>query len=104
MWIENFRQFLNHSLQRFADWLRGGELLWARWGRRGLAYPEASLPALEGFGPGEAQFSIDPQHGGWRADLSYRYRSLHCQVQASALELTPGMQRVHRALQGLEEA
>jgi hypothetical protein len=100
MWIDSFRQFLNRSFQRFADWLHAIELR-ARWRSAPL---EASLPALEGFGPSKVQFDIDAQHGNWRADLTYRYRSLHCLVQVSLFEPTPGMQHIYRALPRPDEA
>jgi hypothetical protein len=104
MWFDTFRQFLNHSLQRIADWVRGVEILPAHWFHWDPTSLGASLPALEEFGPGEAHFSIDPQHGGWRADLSYGYRSLHCQVRVSILEPTPGMKQIYRMLREPDEA
>ena len=112
MWIDSFRHFLNRSFQRFADWVGNAGLLPARLVRRRPAPLEASmqarlharLPALEGFGPGEAQFYIDAQHGNWRADLTYRYRSLVCLVQVSIPEPTPGMQHIYGALRGPDDA
>jgi hypothetical protein len=95
MWIEQFRQFLNQTFQRFMAWLRGvsGHLPWAP------AWLHERLPMLEGLGPAEVCFISDPQAGGWKADVSYHYRSLHCQLRISAMEPTSGMQKVYEALQ-----
>jgi hypothetical protein len=92
MWIESLRQFLNHSFQRFTDWLRGLERLPARWFHREPTLQ--SLPVLEGFGPGSVEVSLDPHTGRWVADLSYHYRSLTCRLRVTELEPPSGLQRL----------
>jgi hypothetical protein len=101
MWIESLRQFLNHSFQRFADWLRGLEQLPNRLFHRGAA---ESLPVLEGFGPGKVKISLDPQSGRWVADLSYHYRSLTCLMRVSEMEPPAGMQQIYTALHSPDES
>jgi hypothetical protein len=104
MWIENFRQFLNHSLRRFEDWARCLSLPQALRSRRVPESAQKSLLALEGLGLEKAQFSTDEQHADWCVNFSYRYRSLHCQIQVSILEQTSGMLRIYEVLQRSDEA
>jgi len=101
MWIQSIRQFLDRSLQRFTAWLRSLEQLPTRLFHREAL--ERSLPLLEGFGPGQVKYSLDPHTGRWCADLSYHYRSLTCQMRVSELEPLPGMQRILTALRGADD-
>jgi hypothetical protein len=104
MWIENFRQFLDRSLQRSGDWVRGLDFLPACLVRRGAVSVDGSLPAPQGLGHGEVAFATDALPKGLYVDLSYRFRSLHCHVRVRILEPTPGMQRIYWVLQESNEA
>jgi hypothetical protein len=95
MWIENFRQFLNRSLQRIGDWARGLDFLPACLVRRGPVSLQESLPA---------QRAIDALPTDWYVDISYRFRSLQCHMRVSILEPTRGVKFIYRALQGQDEA
>jgi len=101
MWIENFRQFLIRSFQRIMNWVRGLERdptdLFHQIATR------ASFVDLNGLGPSEAEFSIDPQNGRWCVDLSYHYRSLTCRMRVSALEPSQGIQHIYALLQAVDE-
>lgn len=103
MGIENLRQFLDRSLQRIGDWVRGLDFLPACLVRRGSVSLDGSLPAQQGFGHGEVPPAWDALPKDLHVDLSYRFRSFHCHVRVRILEPTPGMQRIYRALHGSNE-
>ena len=104
MWIENFRQFLDRSLQRIGKWARGLDFLPTCLVCRGSVSPDGSPSAQKGFGHGEMAFAMDALPEDLYVDLSYRFRSLHCHMRVRILEPTPGVQRIYRALQGSNEA
>jgi hypothetical protein len=95
MWLKNFHQFVNHSLQRIADWACGIEFLPAWLVRRSAVPQEDSPLGLHGFGGGEAETAVE---------LSYRYRSLHCHIRVGVPEPAPGMKFIYRVLQGSDKA
>ena len=114
--MNSFRRFLERSFRRLTGWMQsaasppaaktppGTENLLARLYRWSPVGIRANLPDLEGLGPGEAllagQAAAEALQNGWRLDLGYHYRSLDCQVQVSLQPLTPGLQRILRALSG----
>jgi hypothetical protein len=104
MSLESFHRFLNRACRGFASWVRGGDSLPARLARWTPAGLRARLPGLGGFLPGEAQVAVHVPPGAVYLELSYRFRSLDCQVQVGLQETSPGMQRINQALLGPKEA
>lgn len=104
MWLENFRQFLNRSLQRIGDWTRGIEFLPAWLARRcGASQGQGSIE-WQGVERDETPPSMDLLPNDRYVDLSYRFQSLHCRMRVRILEPTPGMKFIYQALQRSSEA
>jgi hypothetical protein len=102
MWIKNFQQFLNHTLERIGKWATGLEFLPAR--LIGRASPWEILSQRSWFGSRKVQSIPTPTTAYQHLHVTYSYRSLHCHMQVQILESTPGMQFIHRALQRSHEA
>ena len=105
MWIENFRQFLDRSLQRIGEWARGMEFLPRFLVRRRPASAEERVSVQPGFGVGggKAPFPMDVLPDDWYVAASYRFRSFHCHMRVSILEPTRGMKFIYRALEAPDE-
>ena len=104
MWIKDFRQFLNRSLERIGEWARGLEFLPSRWIGRGHVSSGEILPLLSSFWSRKIHPLVAAPLADQHLDVSYRYRSLHCHMRIQIFESTPGMQFIHRALQRSHEA
>lgn len=104
MWIENFRQFLDRSHQRAGEWARGVVHLRTRFVRFCIDLIGESLPARQGVEHANASLAANSLQSDWRAEITYRFQSLRCDVRVCIAEPTPGMKIVYRVLQEVQEA